>query len=233
MGTRNGSTLAALCAAVALTGALRSSATEQLVDGIAAQVGTRIVLVSEVLRTVGAQEEAMRRAGAGDEDVAKLRAEALERLIEARLVESVVARLEVTASDEEVDATIRQIAQMNGGVVCQLAGYSLVANQGTIIGTGFPPASSPTAIVIRANNQEGTPVAFGDGLRCAGTVNLVRLAATVASGGSSVHAFGHNPALPPATFYYQIWFRNTPATAPCSAAPAAFNLSNGRAIFWP
>jgi peptidyl-prolyl cis-trans isomerase SurA len=114
MGTRNRCTLAALCAAVALTSALPSYATEQLVDGIAAQVGTRIVLVSEVLRTVGAQEEAMRRAGAGDEDVAKLRAEALERLIEARLVETVVARLEVTASEDEVDATIRQIAQMNG-----------------------------------------------------------------------------------------------------------------------
>ena len=42
----------------------------------------------------------MRKAGASEQDVAKLRAEALERLIEARLVETVVARLEVTASDD-------------------------------------------------------------------------------------------------------------------------------------
>jgi peptidyl-prolyl cis-trans isomerase SurA len=95
-------------------------AAEQLVDGIAAQVGTRIVLISEVLRASQAPEAAMRKAGASEQDVAKLRAEALERLIEARLVESVVARLEVTASEEEIDATIKQIAEMNGLTVEQL-----------------------------------------------------------------------------------------------------------------
>lgn len=110
--------LAAPCALL-LAGA-GAWAAEQLVDGIAAQVGTRIVLISEVLRTVGAPEVALRKAGGGDREVAKLRAEALERLIEARLVESVVARLEVTASDEEIDATIRQIAQMNGLSIEQL-----------------------------------------------------------------------------------------------------------------
>ena len=95
-------------------------ATEQLVDGIAAQVGTRIVLISEVLKAVQGPEAAMRKAGATEQDVAKLRAEALERLIESRLVESVVARLEVTASEQEIDNTIKQIADMNGLTLEQL-----------------------------------------------------------------------------------------------------------------
>jgi peptidyl-prolyl cis-trans isomerase SurA len=97
-----------------------ASATEQLVDGIAAQVGTRIVLISEVLRSIGPQEAAMREAGAPDREIAKLRAEALDRLIEARLIEGVVANLELYAKDEEIDATIESIAQENGLTLEQL-----------------------------------------------------------------------------------------------------------------
>lgn len=110
--------LAACCTTLTTAGA--ATAAEQLVDGIAAQVGSRIVLMSEVLRVVGPQEAALRKAGGGDEEVSKLRAEALERLIESRLVEAVVARLEVSATDEEIDSTIRQIAEMNGLTLEQL-----------------------------------------------------------------------------------------------------------------
>ena len=53
-----------------------AAAAEQLVDGIAAQVGARIVLISEVLRAIGPQEAAMREQGAPEREVAKLRAEA-------------------------------------------------------------------------------------------------------------------------------------------------------------
>jgi hypothetical protein len=127
-----------------------------------------------------------------------------------------------------------QIAQLNGGVIADTAMQDTVGTTATILGTGFPPASSPTAIVIRANNQEATPVVFGDGLRCVGVVQLVRLAATTASSGTSTHVFGHNPAFPPANFFYQLWFRNTPATGPCAAASTTnFNLSNGVKLFWP
>ena len=72
------SPLAALTAVLLCAAGARAA--EQLVDGIAAQVGTRIVLISEVLRAAGAPEAAMRKAGASEQDVAKLRAEALERL---------------------------------------------------------------------------------------------------------------------------------------------------------
>lgn len=97
-----------------------ATAREQLVDGIAAQVGTRIVLVSDVLRSIGPQEAAMREQGAPDQEVAKLRAEALDRLIEARLIEGVVANLELYAKEEEIIATIETIAKENGLTLEQL-----------------------------------------------------------------------------------------------------------------
>lgn len=93
---------------------------EQLVDGIAAQVGTRVVLISEVMRTIAPQEAMMREGGAPEQQIAKLRAEALEGLIEARLIEGIVAQLELYAKDEEIDATIEAIAEENGLTLEQL-----------------------------------------------------------------------------------------------------------------
>jgi peptidyl-prolyl cis-trans isomerase SurA len=110
---------AAIAAAACLTAAA-ATATEQLVDGIAAQVGSRVVLVSEVLRISAPQEAEMRREGAPEEDIAKLRAGALEGLIEARLIEGVVAQLELYAKDEEIDSTIAAIARENGLTLEQL-----------------------------------------------------------------------------------------------------------------
>ncbi len=95
-------------------------AAEQLLDGIAAQVGTRIVLISEVLRAIGPQETMMREGGAPEQEIAKLRADALEQLIEARLIEGVVAQLEFYAQDEEIEETIRAIAEENGLTLEQL-----------------------------------------------------------------------------------------------------------------
>jgi len=103
-------------------------------------------------------------------------------------------------------------------------------NRATIQGVGFPPTSTPTAIVIRASTLDnGTPVIFGDGLRCVG-VPLVRLAATFAGSGQSVHTFGHGSMAGAGTFHYQLWFRNTPVMF-CDPN-AAFNLSNGRTLNW-
>jgi hypothetical protein len=70
---------------------------------------------------------------------------------------------------------------------------------------------------------------FGDGLRCIGAP-LVRLAATLASGGVSTHAFGHGPSAGAGTFYYQLWFRSTPLSY-CDAT-SAFNLSSGVTLTW-
>jgi hypothetical protein len=88
--------------ALALIG-VPAAAEEQLVDGIAAQVGTRIVLVSEVMRMAGPQEAAMRSAGVPETEIARMRAAALEELIEARLIEELVRQAELYVSDDEID----------------------------------------------------------------------------------------------------------------------------------
>lgn len=106
--------LLALGAGVALLAAPPADAEEKLVDGIAAQVGGRTVLLSEVLRTVSAQEQAMREAGAPESEIAKLRADGLERLIESRLIEQLIEESERYATDEEVNRTIEGIAEENG-----------------------------------------------------------------------------------------------------------------------
>ena len=83
---------------------------EELVDGIAAQVGEEIVLVSEVMATVAETEKKMRAAGIHEREVAKLRAEGLEQMIEEKIVDSEVRRMELFASDQEVDSAIEMIA---------------------------------------------------------------------------------------------------------------------------
>jgi hypothetical protein len=99
----------------------------------------------------------------------------------------------------------------------------------TLTGSGFSPLGSPAAIVIRSSALDpARPVVFGDGLRCIASSPLVRLAATLAAGGSSVHAFGHGAGT--GTFHYQIWYRNAPSSF-CDPL-AAFNVSNGTSLTW-
>jgi hypothetical protein len=121
------------------------------------------------------------------------------------------------------------VSQSTGGVAVFVAEQTASPNnRATLLGVGFPVASAPTAIVIRGDQLEPSPVVFGDGLRCVG-VPLVRLAATAASFGLSSHTFGHGAMAGSGAFYYQLWFRNTPAGF---CRPEAFNLSNGRTLTW-
>jgi hypothetical protein len=122
------------------------------------------------------------------------------------------------------------IAQATGGVsLAVLEQQTSPQNRVTLQGTGFPAMSTPAAVVIRASSLEGSPVIFGDGLRCIGTP-VVRLGATFGTAGTSVHTFGHGAAAGAGDFYYQIWFRNTPLSY-CDPV-AAFNLSNGGSLTW-
>lgn len=98
----------------ALLATVPSAAEERLVEGIAAQVGGEIILVSEVMEMAGPVEERMRAAGAPEQEVARLRTDALERLIEGKLLMSVVDRLELGAEREEIDNAISAIAEDNG-----------------------------------------------------------------------------------------------------------------------
>ncbi len=109
--------LAVLALALWAAGA---SPADEVADGIAAQVGTEIVLVSEVMQMVGPMEAQLREAGAPREEIARLRAEGLERMIEWRLIEEVVRKTELYASDEQVDSAIEAIAGDNQMSVAEL-----------------------------------------------------------------------------------------------------------------
>jgi len=122
------------------------------------------------------------------------------------------------------------IQQGTGGVLLKIElQETSPQNRVTVRGAGFPVSALPTTIVIRgASLDPATPVTFGDGLRCVGAP-LVRLGADVAIGGVSRQAFGHGATAGSGTFFYQLWFRNTPAGF---CTPDAFNLSNGRTLDW-
>ena len=87
---------------------------EQLADGIAAQVGSELVLVSEVLEMTASMEGELRAQGGGQAELTRLRLEGLERMIEWRLIEQIVSQRELFADDAEVDRAIEAIASENG-----------------------------------------------------------------------------------------------------------------------
>lgn len=93
---------------------------QEIVDGIAAQVGSEIVLVSEVYQVAEPTERRIRESGGTDQDVAMLRAEILERMIERALVRQVVRRAELDATEAEIDIAIEGIANENGLTVQEL-----------------------------------------------------------------------------------------------------------------
>jgi hypothetical protein len=122
------------------------------------------------------------------------------------------------------------VKQGTGGVRLRLlAQESQPLNRSTVLGTGYPALGNPAAIVIRGTGVEPAPVVFGDGLRCVSSP-VVRLGAAFAFGGASTHTFGHGQGAGSGTFYYQLWFRNSPAMF---CTPDAFNLSNGVELTWP
>jgi peptidyl-prolyl cis-trans isomerase SurA len=104
--------LAALLLAL-VAGAAQARA-EQLADGIAAQVGSDIVLISEVMEVAAPTAARARAAGAGDAELRQLYGEVLEQMIERALIRQVVKRAEIGATDAEVDEAIAGIARENG-----------------------------------------------------------------------------------------------------------------------
>ena len=86
----------------------------EIVDGIAAQVGTDVVLVSEVDRVAKPIEAKVREQGGTDQDVAMLRSDILDKLIERKLIQIVARRAEIEATEFEIDDAVNSIAQENG-----------------------------------------------------------------------------------------------------------------------
>jgi peptidyl-prolyl cis-trans isomerase SurA len=121
---RGRSSFFSIAVAVAISGVGSGGPTpagaEELVDGIAAQVGEDVVLVSEVLTLIGPVERRMTEAGVPKLEIAKLRANGLEKMIETRLVEQQVRRMELFATDDEISRAIDMIARENNITVEQL-----------------------------------------------------------------------------------------------------------------
>jgi len=109
-----------LVSAVSAGWPLAARAKEALLDGIAAQVGTEIVLLSEVMTAAAPVEAQARAAGATPEDINAIRGQALDRAIERALIRQVVRRAELDATDAEVDDAIEGIAKENGLSTSQL-----------------------------------------------------------------------------------------------------------------
>ena len=117
--------------------------------------------------------------------------------------------------------------QSTGGVRAEVTTFDPFASFAVVTCSGFPAMSSPGAVLLRSGTQLATPAPFGDGVRCVG-VPVVRLGATTAVGGSSVHAFGHGAGA--GAYHYQAWYRSSPAGF---CTPEAFNASSGVTLVWP
>ena len=118
MPSRTAHTTATALAALLLTvGAARSA---EMIAAVAAQVGNDIVLLSEVQELTGPIEQRMNEAGVSQAEILMMRAEVLDRLIEQKLVASVVARMDLQATPEEVDRAISSIARDTGITTQQL-----------------------------------------------------------------------------------------------------------------
>ena len=105
-----------------------AAAEEVLVDGIAAQVGNEIVLISEVMELVASRERTLRSKGASENDIALIRSDGLESVIESRLLDRVIRDAKLGATDAEVDATIEAIARENNISVVEIQ-KAVVAQQ--------------------------------------------------------------------------------------------------------
>lgn len=92
----------------------------ELIDGIAAQVGTDVVLVSEVSRLSASIEGRMREAGASESEVAMMRGDVLERLIDRKLIALFAKRTEIQVNELEIDEAAAGIARENGMTVEQM-----------------------------------------------------------------------------------------------------------------
>jgi hypothetical protein len=127
-----------------------------------------------------------------------------------------------------------EIAQGTGGVKLEM--INVVPNgdgtgSGELLGTGFPVMSTPAVIAIRNTSPQIFPPVFGDGILCVGAAGIVRFGADFANAGTYQRTFNHGAMAGQGTFYYQLWFRNTPIMY-CDPL-AAFNLSNGWETTWP
>jgi peptidyl-prolyl cis-trans isomerase SurA len=110
--------------------ALARPSSAELVDGVAAIVDNQIILRSEVEQAAApvlARMEAQHGTLPADVKT-QIRAQALQALIDSKLIEAIAEKLGLQATEEEVDATVRAIARQEQIEVESI--YAAVARQG-------------------------------------------------------------------------------------------------------
>jgi hypothetical protein len=102
----------------------------------------------------------------------------------------------------------------------------------------------PTALslFLQGRSVLGSPVSFGDGVRCiGGTLKRIGVASAVAGAASypgpgdpsiSARSAALGDLIRPGTYrYYQVYYRD-PDPAFCNPSPATFNASNAVMVRW-
>lgn len=127
--TRTIRPLAALAAGLCLALAAPRAGAD-VVDGVAAIVGDDVILLSELdaASRVMLERIEQERGPVPPEVVREVRGEALQRLIDEKLVQALAERKEGMASAEEVDAQVERIAADEGTTVEQI--YAAAAQHG-------------------------------------------------------------------------------------------------------
>jgi len=107
-----------IAASLLLAGLLLAApaARAEIVDGVAAIVNDDVITLSEV-DSAGAPiyQEIKRRFGdASQPEIARARREVLDQLVNQKLMEQVIEKYDITASEGEVDAAIEDVKRQNG-----------------------------------------------------------------------------------------------------------------------
>jgi len=103
-------------AAAVLAACLAAPARAEIIDGVAAIVNDDVITISEV-DDAGAPiyREIQRKYGDDAQaEIAQARREVLDQLVDQKLMEQVIRRYEITASDSEVDLAIKDVKKQNG-----------------------------------------------------------------------------------------------------------------------
>ncbi len=119
-----------LCAPATFLCAPVARGAGEVVDGVAAIVGDQVILLSEVREAWHSYVDRVRARGEqlSQQDLLELRNNALQTLIDEKLVLQVAKKQNMTASEEEIDESINGIAQEESMTVDAI--YAAAAKQG-------------------------------------------------------------------------------------------------------
>jgi peptidyl-prolyl cis-trans isomerase SurA len=120
----------AACLAIAALLVAGAAARAETADGVAAIVGDEVILLSEVRDTWQGYVAKVRSKGQSlsQDDALQLRNQALQSLIDEKLVLQIAKKQNMSASDEDIDDSVKSIAQDENVSVDAI--YAAAAQQG-------------------------------------------------------------------------------------------------------